>query len=204
MFIVSDFVGSPPWAEPLALLARRHEVVAVRLFDPLEIQLPDLELLVLQDADGRAAWIDARDQGFRGASPPSSSATSPSARGVGAGRGRMPRTLDQARLVEAVLRFPSCASGAACSPAVGCPRTWRARMSFLWPDLLSEISPCPRSSPLRLAAAAAQARGRALRDLSMVRQALGSRAAFHRRVPPILFLLAITLMRSRLRGRPRR
>jgi uncharacterized protein (DUF58 family) len=66
VFVVSDFISSPGWAEPLALLARRHEVVAVRLFDPLEIELPDLGLLVLQDAEtGEQAWVDTHDRGFR-------------------------------------------------------------------------------------------------------------------------------------------
>ena len=67
VFVVSDFISSPGWAEPLALLARRHEVVAVRLYDPLEIELPDLGLLVLQDAEtGEQAWVDTHDRGFRG------------------------------------------------------------------------------------------------------------------------------------------
>jgi uncharacterized protein (DUF58 family) len=67
VFVVSDFISSPGWAEPLALLARRHEVVAVRLFDPLEIELPDLGLLVLQDAEtGEQEWVDTHDRGFRG------------------------------------------------------------------------------------------------------------------------------------------
>jgi uncharacterized protein (DUF58 family) len=67
VFVVSDFISSPGWAEPLALLARRHEVVAVRLFDPLEIELPDLGLVVLQDAEtGEQAWVDTHDRGFRG------------------------------------------------------------------------------------------------------------------------------------------
>ena len=66
VFVVSDFISSPGWAEPLALLARRHEVVAVRLFDPLEIELPDLGLVVLQDAEtGEQAWVDTHDRGFR-------------------------------------------------------------------------------------------------------------------------------------------
>jgi len=67
VFVVSDFISSPGWAEPLALLARRHEVVAVRLFAPLEIELPDLGLVVLQDAEtGEQAWVDTHDRGFRG------------------------------------------------------------------------------------------------------------------------------------------
>ncbi len=66
VFLVSDFISTPGWAEPLTHLAQRHEIVAVRLFDPLELELPDLGLLVIQDAEtGEQAWVDTRDRGFR-------------------------------------------------------------------------------------------------------------------------------------------
>src|SRR5438105_1376974 len=41
-FLVSDFISTPGWAKPLAQLAQRHEVLAVRLYDALEMELPDL------------------------------------------------------------------------------------------------------------------------------------------------------------------
>jgi uncharacterized protein (DUF58 family) len=66
VFVVSDFISAPGWAEPLALLARRHEVVAVRLYDPLESELPDLGMLVMQDAEtGEQVFVDTHDRGFR-------------------------------------------------------------------------------------------------------------------------------------------
>jgi uncharacterized protein (DUF58 family) len=66
MFVVSDFISAPGWAKPLALLARRHEVMAVRLHDPLEAELPDLGLLVMQDAEtGEQLFVDTHDRGFR-------------------------------------------------------------------------------------------------------------------------------------------
>src|SRR5207249_3697472 len=39
VFVVSDFISTPGWAEPLAHLAQRHEIVVVRLYDPLEMEL---------------------------------------------------------------------------------------------------------------------------------------------------------------------
>jgi uncharacterized protein (DUF58 family) len=51
VFLVSDFISAPGWAQPLARLAQRHEIVAVRLYDPMEMELPDLGLLVVQDAE---------------------------------------------------------------------------------------------------------------------------------------------------------
>ncbi|HVF65384.1 MAG TPA: DUF58 domain-containing protein [Casimicrobiaceae bacterium] len=66
VFVVSDFVSKPGWDAPLARLARRHEVVAVRLFDPLERELPDLGLVVIQDAEtGEQLLVDTHDARFR-------------------------------------------------------------------------------------------------------------------------------------------
>jgi len=66
VFVVSDFISTPGWAEPLAQLAQRHDVVAVRLYDALEMELPDLGLLVVQDAEtGEQLFVDTHDRGFR-------------------------------------------------------------------------------------------------------------------------------------------
>ena len=66
VFIVSDFISTPGWAQPLAHLAQRHEVVAVRLYDPLEMEMPDLGLVVIQDAEtGEQLFVDTHDRGFR-------------------------------------------------------------------------------------------------------------------------------------------
>jgi uncharacterized protein (DUF58 family) len=66
VFVVSDFISRPGWAELLAHLAQRHEIVAVRLYDPLEMELPDLGLLVMRDAEtGEQLFVDTHDRGFR-------------------------------------------------------------------------------------------------------------------------------------------
>jgi uncharacterized protein (DUF58 family) len=66
VFVVSDFFSAAPWAGPLAQLAQRHEVIAVRLYDPLENELPDLGLLTMQDAEtGEQIFVDTHDRGFR-------------------------------------------------------------------------------------------------------------------------------------------
>jgi uncharacterized protein (DUF58 family) len=65
VFVVSDFISAPGWAKPLALLSRRHEVIAVRLYDPLEMELPDIGLFVMQDAEtGEQLFIDTHDKAF--------------------------------------------------------------------------------------------------------------------------------------------
>lgn len=66
VIVVSDFISAPGWGRRLAELARRHEVVAVRLTDPLEIELPDLGLVVMQDAEtGEQLTVDTHDRAFR-------------------------------------------------------------------------------------------------------------------------------------------
>lgn len=66
IFIVSDFISPPGWEEALAQLARRHDVTAVRLYDPLEMDLPDLGMVTMHDAEtGEQLLVDTHDPGFR-------------------------------------------------------------------------------------------------------------------------------------------
>jgi uncharacterized protein (DUF58 family) len=66
LFVVSDFISAPGWTAPLGHLAQRHDVVAVRLTDRLERDLPDLGLLVMQDAEtGEQLFVDTHDRAFR-------------------------------------------------------------------------------------------------------------------------------------------
>ena len=66
VFVVSDFISAPGWAKPLAHIAQRHEAIAVRLYDPLEMEMPDLGMLVVQDAEtGEQLFVDTHDRGFR-------------------------------------------------------------------------------------------------------------------------------------------
>ena len=64
--LLSDFISKPGWGKQLALLARRHEVVAVRLYDPMELELPNIGLVVMQDAEtGDQIFVDTHDRRFR-------------------------------------------------------------------------------------------------------------------------------------------
>jgi uncharacterized protein (DUF58 family) len=66
VFVVSDFISEPGWQAALQRLSMRHEVVAVRLFDPLEMALPDVGLVTVEDAEtGEQLLIDASDPEFR-------------------------------------------------------------------------------------------------------------------------------------------
>ena len=66
VFVVSDFITAPGWEEPFAMLARRHEVVAVRLTDPRELELPDIGGVYFTDAEtGEQVYVDTHDERFR-------------------------------------------------------------------------------------------------------------------------------------------
>lgn len=66
VFVVSDFISQPGWERPLALLSQRHEVVAVRMFDPREVELPDAGVIVMQDSEtGAQLFVDTSDPRFR-------------------------------------------------------------------------------------------------------------------------------------------
>ena len=66
IFLVSDFITQPDWHAPLSQLARRHEVVAIRLRDRLEQEIPNIGLLLMQDAEtGEQLLVDGNDAGFR-------------------------------------------------------------------------------------------------------------------------------------------
>jgi uncharacterized protein (DUF58 family) len=65
VFLVSDFYSEPGWTQLLGRLAQRHEVIAVRLYDPLESELPDLGLVPFRDAEtGEQILVDTHDPAF--------------------------------------------------------------------------------------------------------------------------------------------
>lgn len=49
--VVSDFVGVNDWERPLRMLSTRHDVIAVEVLDPRELDLPDVGLLTLVDPE---------------------------------------------------------------------------------------------------------------------------------------------------------
>jgi uncharacterized protein (DUF58 family) len=66
IFVISDFISRPGWEASLHRLSRRHEVQAVRLWDPREAELPDVGPLIMEDAEtGEQLYVDTRDRAFR-------------------------------------------------------------------------------------------------------------------------------------------
>src|SRR5262245_33807391 len=66
VFVISDFISGPGWERGLALLSQRHEVVAIRVWDPREVELPDLGVIVMEDSEtGAQLFVDTSDPRFR-------------------------------------------------------------------------------------------------------------------------------------------
>jgi uncharacterized protein (DUF58 family) len=67
VFLMSDFFSLPGWEKPLALLNRRHDLVAIRLWDRREDELPAAGMLYVEDSEtGEQVYVDTGDPVFRG------------------------------------------------------------------------------------------------------------------------------------------
>lgn len=65
VFVVSDFIAEDDWSAALGRLAQRHDVVAVRIADPIDQLWPDLGLVRVEDAEtGEQILVDTRSRHF--------------------------------------------------------------------------------------------------------------------------------------------
>jgi uncharacterized protein (DUF58 family) len=66
VFVISDFIGEVDWEPELTRLSQKHEVVTVRVVDPTELELPDLGLILVEDAEtGEQLLADTSDPLFQ-------------------------------------------------------------------------------------------------------------------------------------------
>ncbi len=72
LFVVSDFIpktvgdDEPAWVRLMQRLGAKHELIAVRVVDPLEKALPKVGELRLRDPEtGQEIWIDTSDKNLR-------------------------------------------------------------------------------------------------------------------------------------------
>lgn len=66
IFVISDFISTPGWERALSLLNHQHEVIAIRVWDPREVELPDMGSIWLEDAEtGEQLYVDTHDPRFR-------------------------------------------------------------------------------------------------------------------------------------------
>lgn len=58
--VISDFLGSTAWQRPLRALSARHDLLAIEVVDPRDVDLPDIGTVVLADPEtGRQREVHA-------------------------------------------------------------------------------------------------------------------------------------------------
>jgi len=66
VIVVSDFLDDPSWVRELRVLARRHDVIAVEIVDPRELDLVDVGVVAMVDPEsGRRRWVDTSSSHLR-------------------------------------------------------------------------------------------------------------------------------------------
>jgi uncharacterized protein (DUF58 family) len=66
IFVISDFISEPGWERPLKLLNQRNELIAVRLWHPNELELPDVGPIIMEDSEtGEQLYVDTHDPKLR-------------------------------------------------------------------------------------------------------------------------------------------
>ncbi len=64
-FIISDFLA-PDFEEPLRIAGNKHDVVALKIYDPRETEIPKIGLLKFKDAEsGTNIWVDTSSRTTR-------------------------------------------------------------------------------------------------------------------------------------------
>lgn len=65
-FVISDFIDEHNFAHALAIANRKHDVVALRVYDPRENSLPSVGMMYLRDAEtDELMWVDTSDKRLR-------------------------------------------------------------------------------------------------------------------------------------------
>ncbi|HDQ44430.1 MAG TPA: DUF58 domain-containing protein [bacterium] len=65
VFLVSDFIGRD-FEKPMRIVSRKHDLVAINIVDPRELELPDVGFIELEDAEtGEQLLLDTSDATLR-------------------------------------------------------------------------------------------------------------------------------------------
>ena len=66
VFVISDFIDNSEYLKPLKLLQKRHDVIALRIIDPREREIPDVGMIELEDEEtGEQILVNTSDEEFR-------------------------------------------------------------------------------------------------------------------------------------------
>ncbi|POS03177.1 uncharacterized protein DUF58 [Flavobacterium croceum DSM 17960] len=66
VFLISDFITQDDYEKPLKMATKKHDVTAIRVFDPHEEKIPNVGIIPLQDAEtGNIVLADTNDANVR-------------------------------------------------------------------------------------------------------------------------------------------
>lgn len=66
VFVISDFMDNSEFQKPLKIIRKRHDVIALRIIDPREKEIPDVGLIELEDEEtGEQILVDTSDNEIR-------------------------------------------------------------------------------------------------------------------------------------------
>jgi uncharacterized protein (DUF58 family) len=66
VFLISDFYAEANYKDALKIANKKHDLVALRIVDKTEQQLPNVGLIKLKDNEtGRIIWVNTSDKSFR-------------------------------------------------------------------------------------------------------------------------------------------
>ena len=154
------------------VLTQRHEVIAVRLFDRREIELPDVGPMLIEDAEtGEQLYVDTHDRAFRRRFEEAAAAREADAAGAfrRAGVDAVALSTDE-----------DLVRGDRPDGRRAAPTAAALTMSFIWPPLLLLLLAIPVGGGVYVDASERRARGR--RRLR-ARPARAARPAARRRAP---------------------
>jgi uncharacterized protein (DUF58 family) len=64
-FILSDFIDNS-FEDALKVAGKKHDVVGIKVYDKMEMRLPDIGMLEVEDAEtGKRIWVDSSDPALR-------------------------------------------------------------------------------------------------------------------------------------------
>jgi uncharacterized protein (DUF58 family) len=64
-FVISDFIV-PEFEEALRIASNKHDIVALKVYDPLERAMPDVGLIKVSDSEtGEEKWVDTSSASTR-------------------------------------------------------------------------------------------------------------------------------------------
>ena len=65
-FLISDFIDCGNFQSSLTIANKKHDIVAVQVYDPREMELPPVGLIKMKDAEtGEEIWIDSSSRKVR-------------------------------------------------------------------------------------------------------------------------------------------